>query len=65
VERRKGYAAQNPENGPSACKKHRLSRVMLGCYSDNLLPSKPLKSAAASLAETKPLTLDGRPMNDY
>ncbi len=63
-ERRKGYAAQILKMALRHAKSIGLSRVMLGCYSDNLASIKTIEKCGGVLAETKPYA-DGRPMNVY
>ena len=63
-ERRKGYATQILKMALKHAKSIGLSRVMLGCYSDNLASIKTIEKCGGVLIETKPY-VDGRPMNVY
>ncbi len=63
-QRRRGYANANPEDGFEHAKRIGLSRVMLGCYSDNIASVKTIEKCGGVLAETKPYA-DGKPMNVY
>ncbi|MCR4431721.1 MAG: GNAT family N-acetyltransferase [Tepidanaerobacteraceae bacterium] len=63
-ERRKGYATQILKMALQHAKSIGLSRVMLGCYSDNLASIKTIEKCGGVLAETKPY-VDGKPMNVY
>ena len=63
-ERRKGYATQILKMALKHAKSIGLSRVMLGCYADNLASIKTIEKCGGVPAETKPYA-DGKPMNVY
>jgi len=63
-ERRRGYATQILKMALQHAKSIGLSRVMLGCYADNLASIKTIEKCGGVLAETKPYA-DGKPMNVY
>ncbi len=63
-ERRKGYAAQILKLALVHAKSIGLSRVMLGCYSDNLASIKTIEKCGGVLTETKPY-IDDKLMNVY
>lgn len=63
-ERRRGYATQILKMALAHAKSIGLSRVMLGCYSDNLPSIKTIEKCGGVLTETKPYA-DGKPMNVY
>jgi len=63
-ERRKGYATEMLKLALGHAKNLGLSRVMLGCYSDNWGSIRVIEKSGGVLAETKPY-LDGKPMNVY
>lgn len=63
-ERNRGYAAQILKMAMAHAKSIGLSRVMLGCYSDNLASIKTIEKYGGVLTETKPY-VDGKPMNVY
>ncbi|MCI8500817.1 MAG: GNAT family N-acetyltransferase [Oscillospiraceae bacterium] len=63
-ERRKGYAFQMLRMALAHEKVLGLSRVMLGCYCDNLASKRTIERCGGRLAETKPY-LDGKPMDVY
>jgi predicted acetyltransferase len=63
-ERRKGYATQILKMALKHAKSIGLSRVMLGCYSDNLASIKTIEKCGGVLAETKPYA-DGKLVNVY
>jgi len=64
VERRKGYATQMLALALDYARSLRLSKVMLGCYSDNIASVKTIVKCGGVLTETKPYA-DGKPMNVY
>ena len=63
-ERRRGYATQILKMALAHAKSIGLTRVMLGCYSDNLASIKTIEKCGGVLTETKPYA-DGKPMNVY
>jgi predicted acetyltransferase len=63
-ERRKGYATQILKMALTYSKSIGLSKVMLGCYSDNLASIKTIEKCGGIMTERKPYT-DGSPMNVY
>jgi len=63
-ERMKGYAVQMLSLALEYAKSIRLSRVMLGCYSDNTASIKTILKCGGVLTETKPYA-DGKSMNVY
>lgn len=64
-ERRKGYATAMLQLALAYAKeKLGLSRVMLGCYTDNEGSNRTILRCGGKLTETKPYT-DGKPMHVY
>ncbi|NLX76042.1 MAG: GNAT family N-acetyltransferase [Clostridiaceae bacterium] len=63
-ERRKGYATQMLKLALEHAKSIGLSRVMLGCYSDNWGSIRTIEKCGGVLTETKPY-IDEKPMNIY
>lgn len=65
TERRKGYATQMLRLALTYAKEELgLSRVMLGCYTDNEGSNRTIVRCGGRLMETKPYT-DGKPMHIY
>lgn len=63
-ERRRGYATQMLKLALAYARSLGLSRVMLGCYSDNLPSKKVIETCGGVKTATKPYT-DGKPMDLY
>lgn len=63
-ERRKGYAGQMLSSALEFAKSIYLSKVMLGCYSDNTASVKTILKYGGILTETKPYA-DGKLMHVY
>ncbi|MGE5604102.1 MAG: GNAT family N-acetyltransferase [Bacteroidota bacterium] len=63
-ERHKGYATQLLRMALKYGKSLNLTKVMLGCYADNIASIKTITKCGGVLTETKPY-VDGKPMNVY
>lgn len=63
-ERQKGYAAAMLQQAIIYAKQLGLSKVMLGCFADNLASIRTIEKCGGILTETKPY-LDNRMMHVY
>lgn len=63
-ERRKGYATQILKMALEYGKSLNLTKVMLGCYTDNIASIKTITKCGGILTKSKPY-VDGKQMNIY
>jgi predicted acetyltransferase len=63
-ERKKGYATQMLRLALMYARSINLTKVMLGCYADNIASIKTIVRCGGVLTEVKPYT-DGKPMHVY
>lgn len=63
-ERKKGYATQMLKMALEYAKSLGITKIMLGCYSDNTASVETIGNCGGILTESK-LYTDGKPMNIY